>query len=346
MNSPKNILIVRTDRIGDVVLSLPIASTIKKHYPECRISFLLRDYTKALAENNPFIDEIITLEEKGGKISIPANVSKIKNKFDACIVAFPTFPIALILFISGIPIRIGTGYRWYSFLFNKKVYEHRKYGEHHELEYNIRLLQHLDINEDITGKNVSFGIGVSEESKEKISNDLKFLGVDQKDPIIIFHPGSGGSAADLPAMKMKELVGLLCKLPARILITGSGSEKELCKEMTVNNKAINVAGKFDLRELIALIDRSSILIANSTGPIHIASALGKHVIGFYPKITACSPKRWGPYTEKKIVYQPSIECSNCTTKQCKELDCMSSINVEEVAVSVKNVLNVILQEKK
>jgi len=175
MNSPKNILIVRTDRIGDVVLTLPVASTIKKHFPGCRVSLLVRRYTKALDENNPFIDEIITLEEKEGKPSVPANVAMLKNRFDACIVAFPTYPLALILFLSNIPVRIGTGYRWYSFLFNKKVYEHRKYGEHHELEYNIRLLQQIGIDEDINEKNVLFGIGISEDSKEKISYVKKLI---------------------------------------------------------------------------------------------------------------------------------------------------------------------------
>ncbi len=346
MNSPKNILIVRTDRIGDVVLTLPIASTIKKHFPGCRVSLLIRRYTVALAENNPFIDEIITLEEKEGKPSIPANVARLKNKFDACIVAFPTYPLALILFLSNIPIRIGTGYRWYSFLFNKKIYEHRKYGERHELEYNIRLLQQIGIYEDINEKNVLFGIGVSEDSKEKISEELKSPGIDQKRPIIIVHPGSGGSAVDLPVVKMKELINQLAKLPAQILITGSNTEQELCKGLAVNNTATNVAGKFSLRDLIALIDYSSIVVANSTGPIHIAAALGKYVIGFYPRIISCSPKRWGPYTEKKIVFQPLIDCSNCTPKQCKQLDCMSSINIEEVAASVKKILNGILPERK
>lgn len=339
MNSPKNILIVRTDRIGDVVLSLPIASALKKHFPGCKVSFLLRSYTRALAECNPFVDEVIVLDENEGKPSIPGNVAILKNRFDACIVAYPTYPIALIMFLSNIPVRIGTGYRWYSFLFNKKIYEHRKYAEHHELEYNIRLLQQLGINEDVNEKNVEYGIGVSDESKIKIAEEFKSLGIDKKKPVIIVHPGSGGSAVDLPVNKMKELVARLCKMPANVIITGSNSEKELCKEMTVNNTAVNTAGKFGLKDLTAVINECSILIANSTGPIHIAAAMDKYVVGFYPKITACSPERWGPYTEKKVVFQPEIECGNCSAGQCKKLDCMSSVNIDKVTASVKNILD-------
>lgn len=346
MNSPKNILIVRTDRIGDVVLSFPIASVIKKHFPECKVSFLLREYTRPLAENNPFIDEVIVLIEKDGRASVPANVAQLKNRFDTCIVAFPTYPIALILFLSNITNRIGTGYRWYSFLLNKKVYEHRKYGERHELEYNVRLLQHLGINEEVNEENVLFGMSSSIESKEKVSTELKSLGINKNKPIVIVHPGSGGSAVDLPMDKMKEVLKLISKENVEILITGSKTEKELCQSLVVSNNVINVAGKFNLRDLIALIDQSDLLIANSTGPIHIAAALGKNVIGFYPKVVTCAPKRWGPYTNKKTIFSPTIDCKECTTKQCKKLNCMESINPVEVGNAVKIILQKISAEKK
>lgn len=79
-NQLKNILIVRTDRIGDVVLSLPLARIIKEKYPDAKITFLVRDYTKALAVNNPFIDEVITLEEKSSKVLLKENVCSSDKK--------------------------------------------------------------------------------------------------------------------------------------------------------------------------------------------------------------------------------------------------------------------------
>ncbi len=73
-NTVKNILIVRTDRIGDVVLSLPLADIIKKHYPDCKVSFLVRNYTKEILSNNPFIDEIIILKEENNKVNFFENL--------------------------------------------------------------------------------------------------------------------------------------------------------------------------------------------------------------------------------------------------------------------------------
>ncbi|MCX6170053.1 MAG: glycosyltransferase family 9 protein [Ignavibacteriales bacterium] len=346
MKSPKNILIVRTDRIGDVVLSLPMASIIKKYFPECKVTFLLRQYTKPLAENNPYIDDVITLIEVNGKPSISKNVSQLKNRFDVSVVANPTYSIALILFLSNIKERIGTGYRWYSFFFNRKIYEHRKFGERHELEYNVRLLQQLGIDESVNEENVSFGISSSKKDTAKIKNHLASIGIDFSKRIVIVHPGSGKSAVDLPVEKMKSLVKSLSKEEVEIFITGSGPEKELCQSLVVNNSTKNLAGIFNLGELTALIDQADLLIANSTGPIHIAAALGKYIIGFYPKFIAASSKRWGPYTTKKKIFSPNIDCNNCTRKQCENLNCMDSIIVEDVVSAAKEILAKVSLEKK
>jgi len=346
MTIPKNILIVRTDRIGDVVLSLPLASILKKHFPECKVSMLVREYTKALAENNDYIDEIIVLSENQGIVKIRENVVKLKEKFDACIVAYPTFSIALILFLSKVPLRIGTGYRWYSSLFNSKFYEHRKFGERNELEYNVRLLQKLGIDEKVNFGNVLFGIKPTKESEEKVLNDLKEIGISFSNPLIVVHPGTGGSAVDLPVEKFRDIVSALSLDNYEILITGSEEEKELCESFVVSKHVINTAGKYNLSELIALLNNTDLLLANSTGPIHIAAALGKYVIGFYPKIVACSPKRWGPYTSKKVIFSPLIDCRGCNPKQCEKLNCMNSISSDEVIDSARNILSSIAAEHK
>ena len=338
MNQPKNILIVRTDRIGDVVLSLPMAAVIKKHFPECRVTVLLRNYTRSLALNNPFIDEIETLIEEKGKPSVGKNVALLKNRFDTCIVAYPSYALALILFLSNIRRRIGTGYRWYSFFFNGKVYDHRKYGERHELEYNIRLLKQLGIDEEVTEENVTFGISASKENRDRIKTKLTSAGINFTKPIVIVHPGSGGSAVDMPRVKMKSVIDSLSREPVEILITGSSAEKELCQLLVVNNSARNFAGEFNLAELTALIDQCDLMIANSTGPIHIAAALGKYVIGFYPKFPAASAKRWGPFTSKRTIFTPSLDCKDCTRKKCEKLNCMNSISTDEVIIEAKNIL--------
>jgi ADP-heptose:LPS heptosyltransferase len=342
MITPKNLLIIRTDRIGDVVLTLPLARVIKERFPECKITFLVREYTKPILYKHPYIDEVLVLKEDNNKINLSDNIREIKAlKFDACITVYPTFDLARMTWLAGIKHRIGTGYRWYSFLFNHKVYEHRKYGEKHELEHNLRLLNFFGIDDKAAAKNISFDIHIDEKSSEKVDAVLKTKGVDVAKKLLIIHGGSGGSAVDLPIPKMRELAALLNGLSGiYVLLTGNEKEKAVCKELEAGENVINLAGEFDLRELMALISQADVLIANSTGPIHLAAAMGKFTVGFYPKIKSCSKERWGPYTEKKAVFTPDLECGNCSRKQCERLNCMNYIDVSKAFAAVREYIKI------
>ncbi len=167
-------------------------------------------------------------------------------------------------------------------------------------------------------------------------------GFKSRNKIIIVHPGSGGSSVDLPKEKLIELTRMLSSLEnVSIIITGSKNESELCEEFEISNSVINLSGQLDLSLLKSLINKANIFISNSTGPMHIAAALGVHVIGFFPKILACSQKRWGPYTEKKTIYVPTLDCSNCNREQCEKLNCMNSIDIGKVFDETKKVLKIL-----
>ncbi|MFC2102819.1 glycosyltransferase family 9 protein [Bacteroidota bacterium] len=338
MIKPKNILIVRTDRIGDVILSLPLARIIKNKYPDCKITFLVRNYTAAIVLGHPYIDEVIILREADDTIPINVNVDLLKDKkYDTGIIVYPTFKTALIVYLSGIKTRIGSGYRWYSVLFNNKVFEHRKTAEKHELEYNISLLKKIKIDEQPLQGNVNFDLKVNSEALEYVNRISLDYWIDLDKKLVVVHPGSGGSAVDLPTEKMSKIVQDLAAIEdVNIIVTGSDSEFSLCESITSGTNAINLAGKFDLQQITALISLSHVFVSNSTGPIHIAAALGIPVIGFYPKIRACSEERWGPYTTKKVIFSPETDCSNCNREQCERLNCMNTIDIHKVTDEVKN----------
>ncbi|MCU0413678.1 MAG: glycosyltransferase family 9 protein [Ignavibacteriaceae bacterium] len=336
-------MIVRTDRIGDVVLSLPMAWLVKKKYPDCKVAYFIRNYTASLIDGNPFIDEVIIADEADGKILFGKNLIKIKSKnFDTSVVVNPTMKISLMMFLAGIKNRIGTGYRWYAFLFNKKVFEHRKHGEKHELEYNINLLKKIDVGIQDFSNEIKFHMQIDEVSSAKINSILDEKGFESGNKIVIIHPGSGGSSVDLPKEKLIELTRMISNLNnVTIIITGSKSEFAQCKEFEISKSVINLAGQLDLSLLKALINKADLFISNSTGPMHIAAALGVHVIGFFPKILSCSQKRWGPYTEKKSIFIPTIDCSNCTRQQCEKLNCMNSIDIGKVFDETKTVVKIL-----
>ncbi len=338
MKPPKKILIIRPDRIGDVVLTIPMIHVLKKHFPSAEVNILVREYTSPLLKNLEDLQNTFVLKEHNGKIDFFGNLKILREEnFDCAFVVHSKFLLSLILFLSKIKIRIGTGYRWYSFLFNKKIFEHRKYGTNHELLHNINMLKAIGIDESIDEENVQYKIQVDDESKQKAIKELANTHFDKNKKTVIIHPGSGGSSKDLPFSKIKAFSSLLAQhLNLNVILTGSKSEIKMCNDIAIVNKEIiNLAGKFNLSELTAMISLSDMFVANSTGPIHIAAALGKHVVGFYPKVKSCSQKRWGPFTNKKMIFEPEIDCNNCTIKQCEKLKCMDSINVEKIFNEMK-----------
>lgn len=335
------ILIVRTDRIGDVILTLPMARVLKNKFPDAAITMLIQPYTADLVENDKNVDQVLFYKKDNKVISMFDLVRMIQDrKFDIVFHAHPRFRIALLTWLAGIPIRVGTGYRWFSFLFNNKLYEHRKDARFHELEYNLHLLKNIGWSLDQV--DIRPTIDVAPETLEKVQCGLKEFGIRSDNKLVILHPGSGGSARDWNPKNFGFLGKLLSELPnIKIIVTGSQNEHHVVGEVVskIGDAATPFVDRVSLKEYCALAKLASLFISNSTGPIHIAAGVGTPVIGFYSHINAISAARWGPYTEKKVIFVPEDKPQNC--KKClrkKYCECMDSISVEKVFQAAINYL--------
>lgn len=332
-------LVVRTDRIGDVLLSTPVLEAIKRKYPKSWVSMIVSPYTKDLLINNPWVDEIITYDQSGANGFFQLVKLLRKKEFDYAILLHPTLRLALILFLSGIKVRIGTGYRAYQFLFNCKIYEHRKTIEKHELEYNLSMLAPLGI----TAKGVVPKIFLSEE-EETISNKIFYERKIKKDDLkIVIHTGSGNSSLNYPLGKFALLADKLIEgFSAKIILTGNDKEAKLSEMMSkqMRNKPIDLTGKTNLRELASVLKSSDLLISNSTGPMHMAVALGTPVVALFSPLFVASPRRWGPYGEENEVVMPPVDvCYECSPARCSYFDCMDKIDPDEIISRVKKILD-------
>jgi len=337
-HSIKKILLIRTDRIGDVVLSLPMLPLLKNEFPNASITVMVRSYTKELVETHSDVSEVMLWDENNSLLDY---VKVLKEKhFDLAILPYPRFNLALITFLSGIRIRVGTGYRWYSFLLNKKIYEHRKDAKRHEVEYNINLLKAIGIEANGVPQ---FEFTVSDAATTKIANILATDGIIPSTKIVVLHAGSGGSARDWKIEKFAELGDVLqMNERLRVVLTGGENEIQLISslESKMKTKPLNYTGKFSLQELGALFNRASVFVSNSTGPLHIASMVGTPVVAFFPPIIQCSPMRWGPYTEKKKIFSgDNRKCELCKGGVCQSNMCMDQITVEQVVSGIKELMN-------
>ena len=293
-NDALSIGVIRTDRIGDMILTLPLCSALKNEFPQKKIILIANSYTKPLLKNCTSIDEVYFINEYNDGID---EIFK-KIKIDIAFFPRPKFNECLSAFKYRIPVRIGTAYRWYSFLFNHKLYEHRKESKYHEAEYNVRMLSQLfekEINFQLIKLYIDFDI------KEKIKKIIfdKF----GNNNFIIIHPGGAGSAPKWSAENFAKLSEKLIHL--NIVITGTDNEIEVCNivEKSCPN-SLNLCGKLNLEEMNSLISISLLMICNSTGVLHIAAALDKPIVSFFPNTPHLSQKRWGPYSTNNIVLNP------------------------------------------
>lgn len=318
----KSIAIVRTDKIGDMILTLPLMKAIKKHSPEKKISIIASRYSAEYLQLIPEEFNIIRIEDY--KFGIK-DIFQL-YKFDAAFFPRPVLGEVFEGFRSRVPLRIGSAYRAYSFLFNHKIRDHRKVANYHEAEYNVRML------ESITNKKHSTELYVPEIKPETKKYLHELIPINSDNKFIIVHPGSGGSARDLPASTLKAALKnaeTYCNL--KFVITGIESEQRICGDLSSElRNSINLCGKLRLSEMVAIIERSEGMIANSTGVIHIAASLKKKVMGFYPNSPHISKKRWGPYDTESLIISPPNEADE------KIKDDMSLINSNDVIYGMKH----------
>ena len=312
-----------------------MAKVLRKRYPNAHIAMLIKRYTREIAEDDGAIDQLIFYDDENGLVPLTHLVATLRGqKFDIVFHTYPRFRLALVTWIARIPLRVGTGYRWYSFLFNRKVYDHRKDAKFHELEYNLRLLKSIGM--EVDAKDVPPEMEVRQPVLDSVRLFLRERGIPDSSKIVIIHPGSGGSAREWSARKFGELAAKLLKHEiVRVVITGGKREQNLVDEVRniAGEGAISVVNALNLREYAALAKRASLFIGNSTGPLHIAAAVGTPVVGLYPQVTALSAARWGPFTERKTLFIPKdkpINCDQCVVKKSKICDCMETISVDEV----------------
>ncbi|HLX12338.1 MAG TPA: glycosyltransferase family 9 protein, partial [Bacteroidota bacterium] len=225
------ILIVRTDRIGDILLTLPMAKVLKERIPGVHISMLIRRYTRELVEGDPNVDQILFYDDENGLLPFSHLAASLRTqKFDLVFHTYPRYRLALVTWFARIPVRVGTGYRWYSFLFNKKVYEHRKDARFHELEYNLRLLSSIGL--EVDAANIRPAIDVRPPTADRIRELLREKGISDRDKVVVIHPGSGGSARDWSAKNFGELAARLSELnDVSIVVTGGKTEHAIVQEV-------------------------------------------------------------------------------------------------------------------
>ncbi|GBD04599.1 ADP-heptose--LPS heptosyltransferase 2 [bacterium HR20] len=292
----RTIGVVRTDHLGDMVLTLPLVNALRQEFPSATIALIAHSRTAPLVEWAPDVDRCYFVDRT------PLERLLQHERFDALFFPRARAGEAWQAWCARVPLRVGTRYRWWSPLYSVRIPDHRHTAEYHEAEYNVRMLEY------ITGKRYRVELlrpRIPESVRSEVSAILTGAGVEE--PFLVLHPGGRGSAPrweNFPALA----VMLARQHPhVRIVVTGTILEAGLCAAIAeAVPSAVNLCGRLQLSQLIAVLDRAAIVVANSTGVLHIAAALGRAVVGLYPsEPPAQSPARWRPLGERVIVLASS-----------------------------------------
>ncbi|MFM8472321.1 MAG: glycosyltransferase family 9 protein, partial [Candidatus Kapaibacterium sp.] len=160
---------------------------------------------------------------------------------------------------------------------------------------------------------------VRDAARDDVRRLLAERGISGSERIIIIHPAGGGSAPVWPAERFAELAPRLAAEPGtRIVVTGTAAERDVCRRVAESDvSVIDLCGCCSLDGMMALCERATLLVANSTGVLHIAAALGTRVVGIFPSTPSMSAKRWGPFaasarTVASGAFAPHTDLDNCS----------------------------------
>jgi heptosyltransferase-2 len=277
---PNRILIIQTAFIGDVILSTPLAKSLRRIFPHSFISFLLIPETKNCLENNPHIDEIIVYDKrkKWGLREFLRILNKIRQSdFDLAIIPHRSLRSALLVYLSGIKQRIGFDKSAGSALLTHKI---DYLNDLHEVDRNLTLLS--DLCSEF--KDTSPELFPSSEDYNYVRGLLNESGIRENDKLVCIAPGSVWPTKRWLPERFAEVAQLLMEMvDVKVVFIGSEDDRKLCQNISdlMKEKPSVIAGKTNILQSAAIISMSKVVLSNDSAPVHIASAMKKPVAAIF-----------------------------------------------------------------
>ena len=305
----KRILVVRTDRMGDVILATPLIRALRQTYPDAFLAAMVRPYATHVLLHNPHLNEILIDDYEGedkGRKGFWHRVRMLrKYKFDTALLLLPTQRAAWMLFFAGIPRRVGVGLKFYEAVTFMKAVSRKKYVPlRHEADYCLDLGRKIGVRSD----DLNTEIFLTAEERQNGRKILSDAGVQDSDFLLGIHPGSGRSVPNWAVESYVELTKkLLIRAPTDVRMVITSEHRDTA--FPLSERLIDLSGKLTLRQLISVLAQCRCLFSSNTGPMHIASALKVATVTMFCPLPACSPQLWGPQGNRaRIILPPEGFC--------------------------------------
>jgi lipopolysaccharide heptosyltransferase I len=332
--TPRRILIVKPSALGDIVHTLPILHLLRKRFADAKISWLVVPAFASLLQGHRLLDQVLLFERRrfanlwrdasAAKGLASFAMSLGNEKFDLVIDLQGLLRSGWIAWQTRAPVRVGFAYAregataFYTHVVNTPTHEK------HAVE------RYLDVAEALgCGRGpVVFDFDLPDESRSSVR---QMLG-DHRDYAVLL-PGTNWTTKRWAAERFDQLISPLReRFGLSTVIAGGNDVLEMNQPWS---GAINLAGKTDLKQLVALIEGASLVIANDSGPMHIASALNRPLVTLFGPT---NPVRTGPYDRPATVLRLDIACSPCYSRKCSHQSCMDWLTTGNVLSQIETAI--------
>lgn len=333
-----NRIVVRgTNWVGDAVMTVPALRQLRRLFPNAHITLATRDWAKGLFADVEYLDELMVHEGSGLRSVVRQVREWRKREFDLAVIFPNSLETALVASLARVPLRIGYATEGRQRLLSHPLGLPEWRSSKHEVFYYLKLIAELEwlVNQEQTFLDTQpdASLEVSSSRQSAARDLLRAYGVDtERDRVVALCPGSINSRAKRwPAERYAALGDKLSEeLGAKILLVGSAAEAEVSAAVTaqMNSKPIDLTGKTDLAELVAVLSLVNLLVTNDTGPAHIAAALGRPTLVIFGPTNPLTTRPFSPYGE--IIREPP-DCAPCMLRDCPiDHRCMTAISPEYV----------------
>ena len=338
-SSIRNVLVIRLDRIGDMVITTPIFRALKEKWPDVKVTVLTNPANRNIVINNPFIDYILVYDRENTHKNLNSRLIFFRGirerKFDLVIDPYLDYELKSSLITRFVGNRFRLGFEFagreicYNIRYNPNVFPVST-EKRHMIDYDLDLLTYIGIK---TQKRQP-EIFLSTDEKENAYKLLEEAGVSPGTEIIGLHPGGNYQSQRWPVKRFAAISDhLITNYDVNVILFAGQAEKQLLSEF--RDYAVKTPiflCDLSLREFMSTLSHCSLLLCNNSGPLHIATALN------IPTVSTMGPTisyHWWPHGKDHIVLRKDVDCSPCKNGICKTHECMELITTDDFIEAVE-----------
>lgn len=356
--TPSKILIVRLRRAGDIIMTTPAVTLLRKHFPAAKLAYLVEEPFRRLVEGNPDLDRVIAVSPKPPFADFIRLIREVRHEAYDILIDLHGGPRASwITFWSGAKVKAGYEIKGKRFLYDVRVSRRGTGGPVHSVQNHANLVRALGAEfDDSEIPPLSLPAAKPEEA-ERVRVVLEEAGAmpdevlrfaqdgttsqkcgnagKKETRVVVLHIGAGNRFRDWGKENLAALIKLLAALPnVRIALVGADADRGVQDEILAGGAAavLPLAGRLNLIEVRELIRRAALFVGPDSGPMHLAASTETPIVAYFGPTLPAHFAPWPPSRTKTVILQKDLPCRPCPQRECVTDDfrCLLTIGPDEV----------------